>query len=89
MALHWVRGEGQYKQFVSNLIQKIREHSDVTCRYVTSQQNPADLANRGGPVSEENHLWWSGPTWLGKPEEWPPDIVTKANEESNVEAKAI
>ena len=27
--------------------------------------------------------------WLSKPEEWPPDIVTKANEESNVEAKAI
>jgi len=29
VALHWIRSPGEYKQFVSNRVQKIQVHSDV------------------------------------------------------------
>ena len=60
-ALHWVRGNGEYKQFVENRVRKIREHHDVECRHVPSHENPADLGSRGGKADQENQLC----------EEWP------------------
>ena len=53
VALHWIRGAGDYKQFVSNRVSKIQRHSDVKWRHVTSQANPADLGSRGGSVQGE------------------------------------
>ena len=88
VALHWIRGAGDYKQFVGNRVRKIREHADVTWRHVPTQDNPADLASRGGPVTQENQLWWKGPEWLSDPGKWPPDLVTAHTAESNAEVKA-
>ena len=50
VALHWIRGSGEYKQFVSNRVRKIREKTEITWRHVPSQENPSDLASRGGLV---------------------------------------
>ena len=49
VALHWIRGEGRYKQFVGN-----RAHENVTWRHVSTEENPADLESRGGIVSQES-----------------------------------
>ena len=87
VALHWIRGAGEYKQFVGNRVRKIQEHGDVTWRHVGTLENPADLGSRSGSV-ENKELWWRGPEWLGNPERWPPDIVTSATRESQAEAKA-
>ena len=46
VALHWIGGNGSYKQFVSNRVSKIRQHTDVKWRYVNTEENPADLASR-------------------------------------------
>ena len=86
MALHWIRGAGDYKQFVSNRVSKIQRHSDVKWRHVTSQENPADLGSRGGSVQGEEQ-WWKGPKWLADRERWPSDIVTNSTPESQAEAK--
>lgn len=86
--LHWITGNGDYKQFVSNRIKKINEHQGVVWRHVPSADNPADLASRGGQVNNAE-LWWHGPEWLTNTELWPQDIVTEPSTESNVEAKAI
>ena len=88
VALHWILGGGDYKQIVTNWVRKIREHSDVVWRHVPTQDNPADLASRGGLVTEENQLWWKGPEWLSDPAKWPVDLVTAPNAESNAEMKA-
>ena len=88
VALHWILGGGDYKQFVANRVRKIREHSDVVWRHVPTQDNPADLASRGGLVTEENQLWWKGPEWLSDPAKWPADLVTTPTAESNAEMKA-
>ena len=76
VALHWIRGEGNYKQFVQN---RVRE-KNLEWRYVPTHENPSDLGSRGGAVTQTNELWWNGPKWLSKPEEWPENVSTKATE---------
>ena len=88
VALHWIRGASEYKQFVGNRVRKIKEKESVIWRHVPTQENPADLGSRGGPVNKENVLWWEGPNWLKDPPGWRPDIVTTATPESEAEAKA-
>ena len=88
VALHWIKGSGEYKQFVGNRVRKIKEKESVVWRHVPTHENPADLGSRGGPVNEEKSLWWEGSTWLKDPGSWPPDIVTSATPESDAEAKA-
>ena len=86
VALHWIRGRGEYRLFVANSVNKIFEHEAVTWRHVPSKENPAYIAGRGGLI-EGNQLWWNGPNWLSNPEEWPTDLKTTASAESNEELK--
>ena len=88
VALHWIRGNGDYKQFVGNRVQKIQEKSYIEWRHVTPVDNPADLGSRGGTVSKSANLWWSGPEWLIHEERWPPNITTSDTNETRAEIKA-
>lgn len=87
VSLHWIRSPGTYKQFVSNRVEKIQAHSEVTWRHVGTSENPADLRSRSGDVTN-NPSWCNGPKWLKNKACWPPDIVTKASDESMAEVKA-
>ena len=85
--MYWIKTPGEYKQFVSNRVQKIQSHSEVIWRHVGTTANPADIGSRSGEVS--NHpLWWNGPQWLQHKARWPPDIVPNACQETLTEAKA-
>ena len=86
VALYWIKGQGEYRQFVSNRVHKIQQHDQVTWHHVPTEDNPADLGSRGGDVVH-NTLWKQGPTWLGDPSKWPPDIVLEPSPETSVEAK--
>ena len=86
VALHWIKGNGQYKQFVANRVAKIRLHKDIEWRYVPTDNNPADLASRGAQV-EESQLWWTGPEWLCDHDKWPKNPVTKNSPASEAEMK--
>ena len=46
VALHWILGDGQYRQFVANRVKKIRERPEIQWKYVPTGQNPADVASR-------------------------------------------
>ena len=89
VALHWIKRNGDYRQFVANRVSKIQQHSFIQWRYVRSDQNPADLGSRGGRVDKSAKLWWEGPAWLAEPESWPPNIVTMATSETQAEAKVV
>ena len=72
--LHWMNSHKPLPVFVQNRLKEIKSHKDIKFRYVTTTQNPADLATRG--VSAEalidNQLWWHGPSWLSDDEtKWP------------------
>ena len=60
VVLHWISGNGQYKQFVANRDGKIQLNGEIQWRYVPADENPADLASRGGPLKSKA-LWEKGP----------------------------
>ena len=60
VALHWLSGNGKYKQFVTNRVSKIKQHKEIKWRHVPTLDNPVDLASRGESLSE-TPLWWNGP----------------------------
>ena len=86
VALFWILGTGEYKQFVANRVNKIRQHSSITCHHVPTAENPADLGSRGGSVVDAP-LWRYGPHWLADPDKWPPNITLISSASSNAEAK--
>ena len=86
VCLHWIRGDGQYKQFVGNRVKKIKEKS-FTWRHVPTEENPADIGSRG--TTNIGEKWMRGPSWLQSPNEWPEDIVTKSTEETDAENKLV
>ena len=86
VALHWLNDDGEYRQFVTNRVRKIKSHPNVSWHHVPTAQNPADLGSRGGSVNAAN-LWWNGPDWLSDETKWPPKIVTKASDVSDAERK--
>ena len=45
--LHWLKGKGDYKQFISNRINKINAKAYINWRHVPSNQNPEDIGSRG------------------------------------------
>ena len=88
VALYWIKGQGEHKQFVSNCVQKINSHHGVTWHYVPTAENPANLGSRGGRL-EEADQWWNGPKWLASRENWLADILDELTEESKAEAKLV
>jgi len=50
VALYWIRGQGEYKQLLSNRVQKINSQEGLAWRYVPTADNPADLGSHGGHV---------------------------------------
>ena len=88
VALHWICGNGVYKQFVSNRVAKIRAHPEIQCRHVPTKDNPADIVGRGSPVISLA-LWWSGPTWLHDVSKWLDNPVTRKSPAAEAEAKLI
>ena len=88
VALHCIAGNGNYKQFVANRVAKIKQHGDVKWRYINTQENPADLASRGGSVDQKD-LWWRGPIWLSDSAKWPTNITTSTSPASQAEEKSL
>ena len=57
----------RFHTFVANRVQQIRGLTDVSrWFYVSSEENPADVASRGSMIADLscNTLWWSGPSFL-------------------------
>ena len=87
VALYWIKGRGDYRQFVANRVHKIQQYDcKVIWHHVPTAENPADLGSRGMNVVD-NQLWHKGPTWLSEPSHWPEDITLGPTPESTAEAK--
>eukprot|EP00794_Sanderia_malayensis_P017102 gene17102-18824_t len=88
VCLNWPQEGVKYKQLVSNRVKKINEKK-YTWRYVPTEDNPADIGNRGGSNLQANNKWMKGPTWLGTPELWPAMIVTEPSKNSDSEKQLV
>ena len=87
VALYWISNQGEYRQFVANRVNKIRQHDRITWHHVPTTDNPADVGSRGGNIGNDE-LWKNGPSWLSDPSKWPPDKRLEATPETKAEAKA-
>ena len=79
--LKWLKSEKN----VRIRVKEITSDKDITFHYITSKDNPADIATRGSDMQSLscNQLWWHGPNWLKKPEkEWPTSVKDE-NEQTN------
>ena len=87
-ALFWIKGSGEYKQFVANRVRQILKFtSPKSWRFCPGSLNPADLGTRGASPTElsDNALWWKGPPFLQKnPDQWPEDITDIEPNEENI-----
>ena len=61
VALHWIKGDGSYKQFVKNRSDKIREKRGIEWRHVSGDDNPSDIGNRESSEEKMPDIWWKGP----------------------------
>ena len=80
--LKWLKSEKDLSVFVRNRVKEINSHRDITFYYITSKDNPADIATRGSDMHSLswNQLWGQGLIWLKTPEKkWP--ILDKDEEE--------
>ncbi|CAB4031399.1 Pro-Pol poly [Paramuricea clavata] len=59
VGLYWIRGMGEYRQFVANRVIKIQAHSNIEWHHVPTSENPADIGSRGGQPTEK---WLNSPT---------------------------
>ncbi|XP_066602498.1 uncharacterized protein [Prorops nasuta] len=80
-ALAWIRKHpSHWKVFVANRVSYIQtELSSAVWKYVSTHDNPADLATRGLDSNKlkDSSLWWYGPSWLKSPKEhWPSQPAT-------------
>ena len=60
VALYWINGQGEYRQFVSNRVAKIKDHDRVQWHYVSSEEKPCGLGKSRGPMRRQQALaTWS------------------------------
>ncbi len=81
----------RFHTFVANRIATIRGATRTTqWRYVSSKENPADLASRGVRVEDfiQEKRWIEGPKFLCGPEkDWPANLVETAIAADDTEVK--
>ena len=90
--LWWLRNASRrFKPFVANRVAEIQSLSSSNqWRYVSTENNPADLATRGVTASGLacSEICWQGPKFLKKPEsEWPENLI-KASSSSQKELRS-
>lgn len=90
IVLAWIKNSPtKWKTFVANRVAQIQQLLTTSqWRHIQSSENPADCASRGiFPAELKNHnLWWTGPSWLAKPEStWPTSKIDI--ETTNFDAK--
>ena len=89
VALYWIEGKGQYKQFVGNRVKAIQKKSFIKWKHVPSEENPADIGSRGCKANKIPTRWFEGPKWLLNKDTWPQEIEITASEETEKEVSPV
>ena len=87
--LHRIMGNGSYKQFVSNIVNKMKTEVDIEWKYDITEMNPADIGSRGCGGSNLPIQRLKGHEWKWNEDQWPEQIEIKTSSELEVETKVI
>lgn len=81
IVLAWIATHpSKWTPFVANRVSDIQHTIDSShWRYISSKQNPADIASRGQSINEikTSSIWWHGPSFLSSNGEIAPDQIQK------------
>ena len=81
VVLYWLNEKGNYKKFVGNKVNKIRETEFINWCYVPTKENPANIGSKGSLIVNISRVWWEGPSWLPGKTKWPDQpFITSTNE---------
>lgn len=71
--LHWLKTNKTLPIFVENRVKEIRTCKDIDFLYISTDENPADIASRGATFTMlMNSNWFEGPIWINdQKENWP------------------
>jgi hypothetical protein len=73
--LHWVRTKRILPAFIQRRVEQMRGIPNISFRYVSSADNPADLPTRGVSYQDlEMSTWFHGPAWINEEARWPSEI---------------
>ena len=89
VVLYWLNEKGNYKQFVGNRVNKIREKNFINWYSVPTKKNPSDIGSRGSLNVNISRVWWVGPSWLLDKTKWPDHPFITFTTESEKETKCI
>ena len=87
--LHWLSGNEEYKQFISNRITKTKCSGYIHWSHISLNENPADIGRRGCSANNIPGLCFQGPKWLPYKYQWPVQSTIQATYETEQEAKII
>ena len=88
VVLCWLKTKHGYKEFVTNRVLKINEKNYIEWGHVPTQQNPANIGNRGCKGNKIYELWTREPSWLDQSKLWPENVEISASEKSEAEKRA-
>ena len=74
VVLNWLKTMKPLSVFVKNRVAQITNGGDISFYYISSQENPADMASRGLEVNNLQHssLWQHNCVWLClEKDRWP------------------
>jgi len=79
--LHWLQTPKPLPVFITNRLKEIKAHQDICFKFVSTKDNPADIATRGLSLSELSFsIWWTGPKWLRlHKKQWPKRKIPETN----------
>ena len=92
--LNWINSKRALGTFVENRVKEIKQDKDIKLHYISTKENPADMASRGTRTHElkDNKLWWHGPKWLTKSKqdwpEWQRELTDKQKEEVQTQTES-
>ena len=89
VVLYWLNEKGNYKQFVRNRVNKIREKKFINWYYAPTKENPADVGSRGSLIVNILRVWWEGPFSLPDKTKWLDKPFISSTAESEKETKCI
>ena len=84
--INWIYSKRALGTFVENRVKEIKQDKHFKVHYISTTENPADIASRGMRSIElkNSKLWWQGPQSQSNQEwpEWEHDLSKKQKQEA-------
>ena len=88
--LNWVDSQKALGTFVENRVREIKADQSIAFHYISTTENPADIASRGSSTYElrDNRMWWHGPEWLTQPQQTWPEWIGASTDKQKAEIQS-